>query len=51
MIDEINEDGRPEVTRASPKRTWTEPKIESVPGREAQASFLSYGGMDAGIYS
>lgn len=33
------------------KRRWTEPKIETIEGREARANFARYGGVDAGIYS
>jgi hypothetical protein len=48
MTDENRENG---VELASAKRRWSEPKIESVEGREARANFANYGGVDSGIYS
>ena len=48
MTDENRETG---AEISSSKRRWSEPKIESVQGREARANFARYGGVDAGIYS
>lgn len=48
MTDEIR---RTEKSDASRKQAWTQPRIESVEGRQARGSVFSYGGPDAGIYS
>ena len=50
MTQETSEIRRAE-TVASPKRAWTEPRLEVVKGREASASFRGNGGIDYGIYS
>jgi hypothetical protein len=40
-------------TSAAPsaKRRWTQPRVESVEGREASATFTGSGGVDYGTYS
>ncbi len=48
MTDEIRDSG---AENPSSKRRWSEPKIESIEGREARANFAHYGGVDSGIYS
>jgi hypothetical protein len=50
MTKETSEIGRAESV-ASPKRPWTEPKLEIVKGRDASGSFSRAGGIDYGIYS
>jgi hypothetical protein len=51
MNDE-NRIARPsDMDTNSPKQPWTQPKIESVEGRQASGSVFSYGGPDSGIYS
>lgn len=50
MTKETPAIGRTE-TVASPKRAWSEPKLEIVKGRDASASFVGGGGVDYGIYS
>jgi hypothetical protein len=51
MNDE-NRTARPsDMGTSSHKQPWTQPKIESVAGRQASGSIFSYGGPDSGIYS
>jgi hypothetical protein len=35
----------------SGKRPWSQPRIETIQGREAQAAIGVFGGTDLGIYS
>lgn len=51
MNDEIRKADRSDLATSSQKRAWTQPRIETVDGREAQGSIFSYGGPDSGIYS
>lgn len=47
-----DEKGQTAKSNTSPrKQAWTQPRIESVEGRQARGSVFSYGGPDAGIYS
>jgi hypothetical protein len=36
---------------SSGKRPWSQPRIETVEGREAQAAIGTFGGTDLAIYS
>lgn len=42
---------RSDMGTSSHKQPWTQPRIESVEGRQASGSVFSYGGPDSGIYS
>ena len=50
MTKETSDIGREEAV-ASTKRPWTEPKLETVKGRAASASFRGSASIDYGIYS
>jgi hypothetical protein len=51
MNDENRTTERSDMGTSSPKQPWTQPRIESVEGRQASGSVFSYGGPDSGIYS
>jgi hypothetical protein len=51
MTDEMRDHRSSNMKRPSGKRLWTQPRIETVPGRDAQGSIFSYGGPDGGFYS
>ena len=51
MSDEIGRAAKSDVGASPRKRAWTQPRIESVEGRQARGSVFSYGGPDSGIYS
>ena len=51
MTRETRNEIRPEEAAASARKTWTEPSIEAIRGKEAAASFRGSGGIDYGIYS
>ena len=50
MSDETSRSERSDIA-TSPRQPWTQPRIETVEGREAQGSIFSYGGPDGGFYS
>ena len=49
MRDEIQSAAKSDTSRR--KQAWTQPRIESVEGRQARGSVFSYGGPDSVIYS
>lgn len=51
MSDPIRKADSPEVEASPRKQAWTQPRMESVEGRQARGSVFSYGGPDSGIYS
>ena len=51
MNDGNRTDKRADTGTSSQKQPWTQPRIESVPGREASGTIFSYGGPDGGFYS
>jgi hypothetical protein len=51
MNDENRAAKRSNMETSSGKQPWTQPRIESVEGRQASGSVFSYGGPDSGIYS
>ncbi len=51
MSDGTGRAERSDMATTSRKQPWTQPRIETVEGREAQGSVFSYGGPDSGIYS
>jgi hypothetical protein len=51
MSDEIGGAPKSNMESSPRKQAWTQPRIESVAGRQARGSVFSYGGPDAGIYS
>lgn len=51
MSDETGRASRSDLEPTSQKRTWTQPRIESVEGRQARGAVFSYGGPDGGFYS
>lgn len=51
MSDEIRSAEKSDRATSPQKQPWTQPRIESVEGRQARGSVFSYGGPDSGIYS
>jgi hypothetical protein len=51
MNDENRTAKRSDMGTSSQKQPWTQPRIESVEGRQASGAVFSYGGPDSGIYS
>jgi hypothetical protein len=52
MSDEMRRAEKADMETASPKLAWTQPRIESVEGRQARgSSIFHYGGPDSNIYS
>lgn len=42
---------RSDMETSSQKQPWTQPRIETVEGRQASGSIFHYGGPDSGFYS
>ena len=51
MSDANRRAGKSDMETSPQKQAWTQPRIESVEGRQARGSVFSYGGPDGGIYS
>ncbi len=51
MNDENRITKSSDMGTSTDKQPWTQPKIESVEGRQASGSLFSYGGPDGGFYS
>ena len=51
MSAEIRRAEKPGMETSPQKQVWTQPRIESVEGRQARGSVFSYGGPDSGSYS
>lgn len=51
MSDEPGKAEKSDMDTSPRKQAWTQPRIESVEGRQARGSVFSYGGPDGGFYS
>lgn len=51
MTKITRDDIGPEAAAPFAKKAWTAPKLESIRGSDASASFQGSGGIDYGIYS